>query len=245
MNYRYLFFDLDGTLLPMDTDVFIDAYIEAIAKRMQAYLPPQKFISCLLAATEAMVRDNNSDRTNEEVFMADFFRRSGLPPEDILPVFENFYIEDFPSLASYTKPTPLARMALDQALSQGLEVVIATNPIFPNIAIKERLRWAGAGDFPFKLVTSYEKMHFCKPWREYYTEILKLLGAAPEECLMIGNDVEEDLVAAEVGIHTYLVKDYLINRTGRLFSSCYCGSLKDLLAFLRLKPEQSRRYPIP
>lgn len=245
MNYRYLLFDLDGTLLPMDTNVFIDAYIKAITKRMQAYLPAQEFVSCLLAATEAMVRDKNPDRTNKEVFMADFFRRSGLPPEDILPVFENFYIENFPSLASYTKPTPLARMILDRALSQGLEVVIATNPVFPSIAIEERLRWAGAGDFPFKLVTSYENMHFCKPWPEYYNEILDLLEAVPEECLMVGNDIEEDLAAAEVGIHTYLVKDYLINRTGRPVSSRYCGSLKDILTFLELKPEQSKRYPIP
>ena len=33
----------------------------------------------------------------------------------------------------------------------------------------------------------------------------------PEECLMVGNDVEEDLVAGTIGVQTVLVTDCLIN----------------------------------
>ena len=57
-----------------------------------------------------------------------------------------------------------------------------------------------------------ERMHFCKPNPAYYQEILELLGAKAEECLMIGNDVEEDMVAATLGIKTRLVTDLLISR---------------------------------
>lgn len=233
MNYRYLLFDLDGTLLPMDTEKFINAYIKAIARYMQPYLPSQEFVDHLLAATEAMIQDNDPSRTNEDVFTVDFFRRSGLPVEDILPVFNKFYMEKFTSLVSYTKPNHLARQILDQALSIGLELVIATNPVFPRIAIEERMSWAGIKDYPFKLVTSYEIMHFCKPYQEYYCEVLELLGAVPEQCLMVGNDVEEDMVAAEVGIHTYLVEDCLICRSRKPARIDYRGSLKDFLAFLK------------
>jgi FMN phosphatase YigB (HAD superfamily) len=233
MRYRYLLLDLDGTLLPMDTDIFIKQYVKAIAARMQSFLPAQEFITHLLAATEVMVRNNNPDLTNEEVFMADFFRRSGLVPAEIIPVFDSFYREDFPRLAGYTSPTLLAPLVLDQALSQGMELIIATNPVFPRIAIEERMRWAGVDRYPYLLVTSYENMHFCKPYREYYCEVLAHIGAQPEQCLMVGNDVEEDMVASEIGIHTFLVDDFLINRSGRHPRSHYQGSLQDFLAFLK------------
>ncbi|NLW08138.1 MAG: HAD family hydrolase [Clostridia bacterium] len=233
MIYRYLLLDLDGTLLPMDTDSFIRKYLEAIAARLQPYLPPQEFIVHLLAATETMVRNKDLELTNEEVFMADFFRRSNLKPAEILPVFDSFYREDFPCLVCHTSPTSLAPQILAQALKCNLELIIATNPVFPRIAIEERMRWAGVDNFPFRLVTTYENMHFCKPLQEYYSEILAYLGAQPEHCLMVGNDVEEDMIAAELGIHTYLVDDYLINRSGRPVQSHYQGSLEDFLAFLR------------
>ncbi len=233
MDYRYLLFDLDGTLLPMDTERFIGAYIKTIAEYMQKYLSAQEFVGYLLAATETMIKDNDPGRTNEQVFIADFFRRSGLEPKDILPVFENFYKEKFPALKSYTAPSLLSRLILDQALEADLRVVIATNPVFPCMAIKERLRWAGVSEYPFELITAYENMHFCKPNCEYYSEILDLLGAMPEQCLMIGNDVEEDMIAARLGIHTYLVEDYLINRSREPLKVDYRGSLKELFTFLK------------
>ncbi|MFZ5899408.1 MAG: HAD family hydrolase [Bacillota bacterium] len=234
---RYLLFDLDGTLLPMDTDKFLGAYLHLLAPRLSRYLPPDRFIRELLISTEAMIVNNEPSKTNEEVFMDDFFGRTGLPKEELLPIFEDFYRRDFPSLVHATQPSETAALILEKAIMKGYEVVIATNPIFPRLAIEERLRWIGVSDFPFRLVTTYEEMHFCKPNLNYYREIIERLNCTETACLMVGNDVEEDLVAGKIGIQTYLVKNCVINRKGCAYQANYQGSLEDLLAFVESLPK--------
>ncbi len=237
MPCKYLLLDLDGTLLPMDKEVFLRGYLRAMAARMASFAAPEDFVKYLLAATRAMVENLDPELTNAEVFRNDFFSRSGLPEKEIMAVFERFYHEDFPRLAALTGNTPLARALCLAALNQGIELVVATNPIFPLIAIEERLRWAGVGDLPFRLVTAYEAMHFCKPRPQYYREILDLLGAGPAECLMAGNDPGEDLVAGDLGIRTFLVTDHLIGRQGSDRRPDFTGRLSDLLAFITRRRE--------
>ncbi len=232
MPCKYLLLDLDGTLLPMDKEKFLKGYLQAAAAKMAPHVAPDRFIKYLLTSTRAMIENPDPELTNAEVFRTDFFPRSGLPEKEIMALFEQFYREDFPGLARLTSPTPLARAVCTQALDRGIELVIATNPIFPRIAIEERLRWAGVADIPFRLVTVYETMHFCKPKPQYYREILDILGAGPGECLMAGNDPEEDLVAGDLGIRTFLVTDCLITRDGCYRRPDFRGRLSDLLAFL-------------
>ncbi|MDI3280629.1 MAG: HAD family hydrolase [Bacillota bacterium] len=226
---RTILFDLDGTLLPMDPQVFLSHYMQALAARMSRWLAPQEFIRHLLASTAAMVASRDPGRTNEEVFWEDFLPRLGVEREEVRPVIEEFYRVDFPALRAYTCPTPLARRLVEAFYELGCELVIATNPIFPRGAIVERLRWAGVADFPYRLITSYEEMHFCKPNPDYYREILERVGRRPEECLMIGNDVEEDLVAARLGLKTALVEDCLLNPRGEEPAADFRGSLEELV----------------
>jgi len=236
MSLRYLLLDLDGTLLPMDMDEFLGAYLRLLASRMAGYMPPDRFVRELLASTEAMIHNLDPDRTNEEVFMHDFFLRTGLPEAEVRSIFDDFYASDFRALIDYTRPSPLARLIVEEARRRGLELVIATNPLFPRRAIQERMRWAGVADQPFRLVTTYEEMHFCKPYPHYYQEILERLGVGADECVMAGNDVEEDLVARRVGMRTFLVEDCLINRRGVAPQADYRGSLAHLLAFIKELP---------
>jgi len=110
--------------------------------------------------------------------------------------------------------------------------VLATNPLFPLIAIKERMRWAGVSEFDFALITSYEEMHACKPNLEYYREICAKIKVPARNCLMVGNDVEEDLIAQKIGMQTFLVEDYLLNRHDLPINADYRGSLKELYQFV-------------
>ncbi|MDI6709431.1 MAG: HAD family hydrolase [Thermoanaerobacterales bacterium] len=233
MPLRYLLLDLDGTLLPMDMDEFLGAYLRLLARRLAAYMPPERFVRELMTSTDIMIHNLDPDRTNEDVFMADFFSRTGLPQAEVRPVFDDFYARDFRTLIDHTQPSSLARAIVEEAQKRGLELVIATNPLFPLKAIRERMRWAGVADIPFRLVTAYEDMHFCKPYPYYYEEILERIGARAEECLMAGNDIDEDLVAGQVGMRTFLVEDCLINRRGRNAVADYRGSLAHLLAFVK------------
>ncbi|MDE6047540.1 MAG: hypothetical protein K2F56_02815, partial [Anaeroplasmataceae bacterium] len=96
--------------------------------------------------------------------------------------------------------------------NKKFELILATNPIFPLIAQTKRLAWAGIKDSDFSWITSYENSHYCKPNLKYYEEILSHFPYQPNECLMIGNDVGEDMIAKELGMQVFLLTDCLINK---------------------------------
>jgi FMN phosphatase YigB (HAD superfamily) len=225
---RTLLFDLDGTLLHVDMNFFLKNYFKALTAALAPYIPAQAFMARLWEATEAMIHDTNPDKTNREVFMENFFKDSGYQQEEILPVFEKFYREDYRHLQGCTVRKPEALPLLQAALDLGFELVIATNPLFPASAIQQRLGWAGIDALPYTLITSYEVMHFCKPKLQYYQEILDRIGRRPGECIMAGNDVGDDMVAGRLGIATYLVDDLLVNNQQSPIRVDWQGSLKDL-----------------
>ncbi|QDR81031.1 HAD family hydrolase [Sporomusa termitida] len=227
---KSVLFDLDGTLLPLNQDLFLQAYLNQLGARVANVADPKKFIKQLLASTAVMISSRDEAKTNQQVFFEDFLPNIGVAPEVLLPVIDNFYETEFVLVKPTTKTSSDARRAVMAVAELGLDVVIATNPIFPLNAIRQRLDWAGVGDVDFTLVTCYEECHFCKPHPEYYLEIAERIGRLPVECLMVGNDVIEDLAAAKVGMKTYLVTDCLLNSQAVAAKADYQGTLAELAA---------------
>ncbi|WP_028307280.1 HAD family hydrolase [Desulfitibacter alkalitolerans] len=223
---KYVLFDLDGTLLPLDTESFINHYLKVLSKKMASCIEPDAFVPKLLKATEAMIL-NLEEKTNEEVFTEHFFIDCSESKTSMLKQFEDFYLNEFKSLQIHSKPNPHAMEVLDYLNSKGVGTVIATNPVFPLIAIKERIRWAGVDEYEYKLITSYENMKYCKPHLHYYEQILEEINAKPEECLMVGNDMQEDMVASRLGMKTFLVEDYLIDNNTFSIEPTYRGTFAD------------------
>lgn len=234
---KTILFDLDGTLLPMDLDLFLAKYFGGLSKSCSHIIEPQVLQKNLWAATEAMIRDSRPDKTNQEVFWEDFVPRFDLTEEELMPIFEKFYDNSFGELISCTNPTPLSREVCETLVAKGYQLVLATNPIFPDVATSQRMAWAGIKDIPWALVTTYENCHFCKPNPNYYREILERIGAKPEETLMVGNDTREDLVAGKLGIKTYLVTDYLINHGNSDYKTDFEGRLEDFVKFAKALPK--------
>jgi|SRR5690554_1033556 len=208
--YKGVFFDLDGTLLPVDLDELLNKYFDALAKKVQPYVAHEIFINTLLEATMEMMA-NDGSMTNEDRFMDAFFQRLDIEPGQLMPVLDEFYQKEYPQLGQDIQPASQARQAVEQAAQQA-QVVLATNPLFPRAAVEARLEWAGLADFPFRLITTYENSSYCKPNPHYYAEMLAKIGLRGEDCLMVGNDTKEDLVAAELGFDTFLLEDYIIDR---------------------------------
>lgn len=212
---RAVLFDLDGTLLPVDTDAFVAGYVKRLAEFSAHLVNPETLTEALWESTMAIIRNTDPTLTNEEVFWASFSRRLGRPREELEPHFLRFYREEYPRLRpAGLDGAPASRAAVEAAIRRGCAIVLATNPLFPAGAIRERMRWAGVLDYPWALVTSIENMHACKPRPEYYEEVVRQLGLRPEECVMVGNDVEEDGVAARLGMRVYVATDFLIDRRG-------------------------------
>lgn len=229
---RAVLFDLDGTLLRLGQETFLREYLKLLSAKVGGLVPADRFVKQLMASTAAMIGDNDPARTNQEVFFADFFPKLGIPRETLMPILDDFYEQDFGKLRRIAGADAAARRAVQAVLARGLDAVVATNPVFPISAIRQRLEWAGLGDLPFRLVTSFEDFHFCKPNPEYFAEVARRINRDPAECLMVGNDVEEDLVAASVGMRTYLVTDDLVNPRGIEAKADHTGSLSEAASFL-------------
>ncbi|WP_288008574.1 HAD family hydrolase [Kyrpidia sp.] len=233
MTRRALLFDLDGTLLPLDLETFLHGCFSGMARRVGRWLAPDELVNLIWAAVKDTVENDDSHRTNDEVFREAFMARAGAGKEEVWAEMEAFYEEEFAQLRHLTRPTDLAQEICRTALEQGYELVVATNPIFPEKAIHERLRWAGLEAIPFRLVTTMENSHYCKPRVHYYREILTKIGRCPEECTMIGNDVVEDGAAAEAGIAVGLVTDCLVGSVPVDRPPAWTGTLTDVLEWIK------------
>jgi len=229
---RAVLLDLDDTLLDNDMERFLPPYFAALGRRMAQFVAPDELVRMLLASTRVMMSNHDPEVTNQQAFDADFFPRLGRPKSEVRSVIDRFYEEDFPALKRYTRRRPQARELVQTLFDQGYQVVIATNPMFPRRAIEHRLEWAGVLDFPFHLVTSYENSHFCKPNPRYYQEILSKLACRPEEAIMVGDDLGNDIEPARrVGLHTYWIVD--TDRPDYDLYSGLRGTLADCLAWVQ------------
>jgi FMN phosphatase YigB (HAD superfamily) len=231
--FKAVLFDLDGTLLDIDMDYFIPQYFRkmVIMAREAGYSVADQLVEQVWQSTGAMIANRDSQLLNEEVFTENFYRNWPISREDFEPFFERFYDQGFPELQKHSRPFPGIPEMMQQVFERGLKVVVATNAVFPMTALQQRLDWAGVGHFDYELITSYEVMHFCKPHPEYYQEIAGNLGVKPEECLMVGNDIGEDLPAGTIGMKTFLVEDMLINK-GQDLTPDWRGHLPDLYRFM-------------
>lgn len=210
MTLEAVLFDLDDTLLGNPMETFVPAYFRALTRYVAHLVPPERLRDELARATAAMDANSGDGPTNEETFAEVFYPALGHERETLEATFERFYAEAFPALEPLTQRRPTARQLVEWAFQQGLQVVIATNPLFPRIAVEERLAWADVpvSEFDYDLVTTYETMHATKSHPAYYREILERLDRAPDECLMVGDNWTLDIEqAATVGIDGYWITE--------------------------------------
>ena len=228
-------FDLDGTLLPMDMDVFTKAYFKGLSVKLVPYgYDPQALVKAIWTGTYDMIANDGSD-TNEAVFWKRFFTLFGEKAKEHFPLFEEFYKNDFDNVKSFCGYNPEAKRTVDALKKKGYRVGLATNPIFPSVATECRIRWAGLTPGDFEFFTTYENSRYCKPSLEYYKTILEENGIKAQDCVMVGNDVSDDMVAENLGMRVFLLTDCLINKDGADISRYPNGGFSELQDFLGIK----------
>ncbi len=229
------FFDLDGTLLPIDGQKFEQLYFHGLSARFTELYTPEEFIQLIWNATKAMVMDTRHV-TNETAFMEALGSvvngKLGLMQER----FTEFYLNDFDRVREAVIENAEVHQAIGILKSKGYDLVIATNPMFPRLAIEKRIGWTGLDRNDFSYVTSFEDNHYCKPQPMFFQELLDLLGKAPAEVMMVGNDVEEDLVAGKLGIATYLITNHIVNRKNKDIVADHSGDYVSFLQFVQSLP---------
>jgi len=230
-----VFFDLDGTLLPMDFDEFTNGYFKKlVSKAMPLGYEPEQLIQTIWGGCKAMAM-NSGIITNEEVFWKYYASVYGEDKLKDKALFDEFYANEFNEAKDFCGYNQDAVDLVAWLKNRGIKIVLATNPIFPRVATQARLAWAGFEESDFEFLTAYEDSNHAKPNPMYYQDCLDKAGVTADEVIMVGNDAIEDLAAAKLGIKVFLITDCLINKENTDISDVPHGTFEDLKKYLELQ----------
>ncbi len=206
MKLQAVLLDLDNTLILFEEQVFFRHYTKELYASFADLMTPQEFSERLIRSTQMMIH-NDGTMTNAEFFIKDFANGTGADQKDLWQRFADFYEQKFEQFQPLMQVHPDARDVVRFIKNRGLKLVIASNPMFPTNVQLARLRWAGLGDIDFDLITSADNTTYVKPRLEYYQQICSAIQVAAPYCLMVGNDPFNDMIAAKIGMKTYLTTD--------------------------------------
>ena len=231
-----ILFDLDGTLVPFDQSEFISTYFKKLCICAAPYgFESEKLVSTLWKGTEAMIL-NDGGKNNHDRFWEAFAEFWGADVVKHESVFDDFYQNEFNDTKSIVGDFNGRRELIDMLKAKGYSLILATNPIFPAVAVHSRLDWIGLNSSDFDYITTYENSSFCKPNPKYFLEILQKIGKTPDDCIMIGNNTSDDMAALKAGIECYLVTDNLENEINADINEFRHGSFSEMAAFLNTFP---------
>lgn len=234
---RAVLFDLDGTLNGIDMGDFLPLHFQALGRWVGDLIEPDRLLRELWVAAGAMM-GGAGPAADPGLTNLEKFRRAFLPGHEELrdrlwARLQRFYREGVDGLERHAPRKPEAREVVLTVQHMGMRTAVATNPVFPEAFIRRRLEWAGLGDVAFDLVTTMENAHHCKPSAAYFLEVAEGLGVEAERCLMVGNDLEQDMAAARAGMATFWVTDGPAGRGRAGFQPQGQGPLGSLVPWLK------------
>ena len=118
-------------------------------------------------------------------------------------------------------------------MSKGIKVVLATNPIFPEVSTITRCEWIDLSFSDFAYVSHANNSHYSKPNPIYYQTLLDITGSKAENTLMVGNDFHLDMAAKQVGISTWMIdKNHAKVEDKGIFEIDHEGSIEELVKMI-------------
>ena len=197
--YQYLIFDVDDTLLD-----FYAAFLTAqrnIAEHLEIELSQEYYDTdekCGWRAWEECGLEKTEEKDVQENYHAYYYQYLRKHFEYLLEAYGKVcdvkelvecYLKSISSSKVMKEPSTLSVYA---RLSQRYQLVLATNGI-------DRMQRERITDFlPYthRIYVS-EGIGFIKPTEDFYNYIMSDLRCRPEECLMIGDSITNDIVGAK------------------------------------------------
>lgn len=235
-RYRAIFFDLDGTLLPMDLDAFLGDYMKALPEFVaRKGLDSESFVAGLNAGIKAMVK-NAGNVTNEEAFWETFYQFVDPASADWGSFLDEFYENEFGKLNASCGCDAAIAPAIRELKAKGYPLVVATMPLFPRRAVEWRLQWAGLDPADFARITTYCNSTLVKPKPGFCAENLAAAGLRGQDVLMVGNNTLEDMSFAGLGADMYLVTDDLLDPVNFPLDTVKHGTRQEFLEWVKALP---------
>ena len=240
--YDAIFFDLDGTLLPMDVPDFLERYYFHLGVLARERGFDASVMTEALNEGMRVMGDHEPGITNIVAFWDMFERRfyelegTWADRRAIEEFFDEFYRTRFDLAGEHIVADPSAQRAVSTLAAKGYPLYLTTMPLFPREAVLARLRWAKVDAGLFARITSCENSTAVKPQVAYYYENLFIAQTEPARTLMVGNNTLDDLVCLNAGMDAYLVTDHLINTNGYNIDSVKHGTLAQFCAFAESLP---------
>lgn len=210
-NFSYILVDLDGTLIKMDEAKFTREYFKLLAKYMNDLVDSAGIFETVMYCIYEITKNADGITNNYERFLKAFIKKSNFDDDQVRLKnrFNDFYFEQFPKLSHLAAPNKKLVNILRNLKTKGKKLILATNPVFPKIAVIERLKWSTMKPEEFVLITHMENSHYCKPDVRYFSEICKKLAIPPKKCVMIGNDSFYDSSCEKLGMKYLDVEELL------------------------------------
>jgi FMN phosphatase YigB (HAD superfamily) len=203
--------DLDNTLLHNPDNTSVPAYLALVEQHFSQRLGITNMSQPILKSMRAMTSAHALHRSNLELATESIAMSIGKTAEEVQTAFTDFYHDSYPQLSSFAHPLgDFVPLLVEHLRDRGCALVIATNPLYPPEAVRQRLLWAGIPDdfAAYALVTHAGNMHFTKPDPAYFAEIIARVGVEPDEALMVGDNPTNDIAPAlQAGLQAFHIVD--------------------------------------
>jgi len=178
----YIFLDYDGTLVEERSEEFYKLYFKLLSKKSK--LPFEKIYNLVMESVNETLENDNENITLFEKFLEIISHKSSIGKNYWIEFFMDFYQNEFNEIKKVTIPKD---NIIKKIKNTDHQLIFASNPLFPKIAVEKRISFAGLSPNNFIYISHMENSHFAKLNPKFFKEILNSLNLDPKNCVMIGD----------------------------------------------------------
>lgn len=198
----YIFVDYDGTLVKNSEEKFMKTYFSILSRKVK--LPVEKIFNLVMDSIYEITKIEDPSKNLFERFLESISKKTGKSKDYWYNIFLDFYKNEFDELRKIIK---VNEKLTNFIKNSNYKFIFASNPLFPEIAVKKRIDFANLSPENFFYIATMENSHYAKPNPKFFAEILEKIGVAADKCLMIG-DTENDKASEKVGIKFINVNNF-------------------------------------
>ncbi|MGQ4832410.1 MAG: HAD family hydrolase [Candidatus Asgardarchaeia archaeon] len=205
---KCILLDLDQTLaMPEQGYKFQDEILKGYTKVLSEFfnIPMEKVVKVVLEVVEEVKRDPQEKYTIAERLFFGFAKKLGVTIIEMLEATDYYYFNEFIKLEKHYKATTGAYEVTKELVDEGYHLAIATDPLIRLFGVVMRIKWIGLERIPFCFISSADTSHAAKPHPLFYKEIVEKCFCKPNEAVMVGDLIENDIIGAKkAGLKTIL-----------------------------------------